>query len=120
MSLMKVALLSMSLVAALFSLAGCNYVKPVMYVQIVNRSGHPLRNLEVKHPAGIFGLPELGDEQTHRHMLNVGTPCRFSIAFEDQTGKPYRGNFDLGAKCPTEVAFAIGPGMQVSETPVRP
>jgi hypothetical protein len=116
---MKAALLAAGLAAVFFSLAGCNYVKPVMYVQIVNRSGHPMRNLEVKHPSGIFGLPELGDEQTHRHMVNAGAPCKFSIAFEDQSGKPYHGNFDLGAKCPTEVAFDIGPGMQVSERPVR-
>ena len=110
----------LSCLIALLALAGCNYVKPMMYVQIVNRSGQRMENLEVKCPTGIFGLPELRDEQTHRHLLPVGTPCKFSIAFEDQSGKPHVGNFDLGAKCPTEVAFDVGAGLLVSERVVRP
>ena len=116
---MKSALLP-CLMAASLALAGCNYVKPMMYVQIVNRSGQRMENLEVKCPTGIFGLPELRDEQTHRHLLPVGTPCKFSVAFEDQSGKPYAGSFDLAAKCPTEVAFDVGAGLQISERLVRP
>jgi hypothetical protein len=108
------------LAAILLSLAGCNYVKPMMYVQVVNRSGHPMENLEVKHSAGTFGLRELRDEQTHREMVPFGTPCNFSVAFEDQTGKPFVGKFELGAKCPTEVAFDVGAGMSVTERLVRP
>ena len=27
-----------------------------------------MENLEVQYPTGIFGLPELRNEQTHRHM----------------------------------------------------
>ncbi len=108
------------LAVLLLSLAGCNYAKPMMYIQIVNRSGHPMQNLEVKHPTGIFGLPELRDEQTHRRMLPIGSPCQFSIAFEDQAGKPYLQKFDLGAKCPAEVAFDVGAGMSVTERLVRP
>lgn len=99
---------------------GCNYVKPVMYLNIANHSGLSMENLEVKHPSGIFGLPELRNEQTHRHMVPVASPCKFTIAFEDQTGKKYVENYDLGAKCPTEIAFDVGVGMSVSERQVRP
>jgi hypothetical protein len=107
------------LAAALF-LAGCNYAKPMMYVQIANRSGHPMENLEVKHPTGSLGIPELRNEQTRREMLPFGTPCNFSVTFQDQTGKTYFGKFDLGAKCPTEVAFDVGAGMSITERLVRP
>lgn len=100
--------------------AGCNYVKPVMNIEIVNQSGHPIENLEVKHPTGIFGMPELRDGQTHRYLAPIGTPCRFSINFEDQTGKTYTSSADFGAKCPTEVAFDVGEGMKVSSRQVRP
>ncbi len=100
--------------------AGCNYAKPVMYVDIANHSGHPMKNLEVKHPTGIFGLAELPNESTHRQMAPIGTPCKFSLDFEDQTGKKYAGTYDLGAKCPTEIAFEVGPGMSVSTRQVRP
>jgi hypothetical protein len=103
---------------------GCNYMQPIMCVDIANHSGHPLQNLEVKHPArggtGQFGLPALRDEQTHRHMIPVGAPCRFSIDFEDQAGKHYMQNFDLGAKCPREILFEIGGGMSVSERTATP
>ncbi|HVJ06691.1 MAG TPA: hypothetical protein VM578_13535 [Candidatus Saccharimonadales bacterium] len=104
---------------ALF-LTSCNYAKPIMYIDIANHSGHPMMNLEVKHPTGIFGLPELRNEQTHRHMAAQGAPCKFSITFEDQTGRKYSDNYDLGAKCPTEVAFDVGIGMSLSERQVRP
>jgi hypothetical protein len=106
--------------ALLLAFPGCNYVKPVMYIDIANHSGHSIENLEVKHPTGIFGLPELRNEQTHRRMAPIGTPCKFTIAFEDQTGKAFVNPFDLGAKCPAEVAFEVGAGMSVSRRVVRP
>jgi hypothetical protein len=108
------------LAAATLFASGCNYVKPIMYITIANHSGHPLKNLELTHPTGTFGLPELRNEQTHRHMAPLGTPCKFNIAFEDQTGKKYVASYELGAKCPTEVAFEVGSGMSVSERQVRP
>jgi hypothetical protein len=108
------------LTAAMLSASGCNYIKPVMYINIANHSGRSMENLELKHPTGTFGLPELRNEQIHRHMAPIGTPCKFSIAFEDQTGKKYAGNYDLGAKCPTEISFDVGAGMSVSERQVRP
>lgn len=111
---------SACLVAVVLAASGCNYAKPVMYIDIANNSGHAIKNLEVKHPSGIFGLPELREEQTHRHMAPMATPCKFSIEFEDQTGKKYSGTYDLGARCPTEVAFEVGPGMSISERLVRP
>jgi hypothetical protein len=104
----------------LLAFSGCNYVKPMMYVDIENHSGHPMENLEVKYPAGSFGLPELRDEQTHQHMVPIAAPCKFSIAFEDRTGKAYTRDYDLGAKCPTEIAFAVGAGMNISQREVRP
>jgi hypothetical protein len=108
------------LTAAVLFASGCNYVKPIMYITIANHSGHPMKNLELTHPTGTFGLPELRNEQMHRHMAPIGTPCKFSIAFEDQTGKKYLESYDLGAKCPTEVAFEVGTGMSVRERQVRP
>jgi hypothetical protein len=108
------------LAAVMLFACGCNYAKPVMYINIANHSGRPMENLEVKHPGGIFGLPELRNEQTHRHMVPIGTPCKFSIAFEDQVGKKYADNYDLGIKCPTEIAFEVGAGMSISERQVRP
>jgi hypothetical protein len=105
--------------AALFA-SGCNYAKPVMYIDIVNHSGQPMMNLEVKHPTGTFGLPELRNEQTHRRMAPMGTPCKFSVAFEDQAGKKHAGNYDFGAKCPAEVAFEAGDGMSIRARLVRP
>lgn len=113
-------LLLTSLSAVVLAASGCNYAKPVMYIDIVNHSGQPMKNLEVKHPTGIFGLPELRNEQTHRHMAPIGTPCKFNIAFEDQTGKKHAQDFDLGTKCPTEVAFDAGDGMTISTRQVRP
>jgi hypothetical protein len=100
--------------------SGCNYAKPMMYIDVENHSGHPMENLEMTHPTGIFGLAELRDEQTHRHMAPIGSPCKFHIAFEDQTGKKYSENYDLGPKCPTEVSFDVGAGMSLSERQVRP
>lgn len=108
----------------LLACTGCNYVKPVMYVQIVNRSGQAVENLEVKHPTergpGQFGLPELRDEQTYRHMIPIAKPCQFGIDFDDRSGKHYSKSFDFGAKCPTEIAFEIGAGLSVSQRTVRP
>jgi hypothetical protein len=120
---------SSSLVASLclsllLACTGCNYVKPVMYVDIVNRSGQALENLEVKHPTergpGQFGLPLLRDQQTHRHMIPTGTPCKFGVDFDDRSGKHYSNSFDLGAKCPTETVFEIGPGLSVSQRTAKP
>jgi hypothetical protein len=106
--------------AVLLTASGCNYAKPIMYIDIVNHSGHSMENLEVKYPTGTFGLPELRNEQTHRRMTPMGTPCKFSIVFEDQTGKKYAQDYDLGVKCPTEVAFDVGDRMSVSTRQVRP
>ena len=38
--------------ALLLIFSGCNYAKPMMYVDVDNRSGHPMENLEVKDPDG--------------------------------------------------------------------
>lgn len=114
------ALLLTCATVLLLSLAGCNYAKPMMYVDVENRSGHPMENLEVKYPTGIFGLPELGDGQTNRQMVPFGEPCKFRVAFQDQAGKAYVREYDLGAKCPTEIAFDIGAGMSLSQRVVRP
>jgi hypothetical protein len=114
------AQLVLACLAGLVLASGCNYVKPVMYINIANHSGHAMENLEVKHPTGTFGLPELRDDQTHRRMAPIGAPCKFSLDFEDQTGKKYTGTYDLGPKCPTEISFDVGPGMSVSERQVRP
>ena len=100
--------------------SACNYAKPMMYVDVENRSGHPMENLEVKDPDGIFGLPELLDGQTHQEMVPIKAPCNFRIAFQEQAGKAYVREYDLGAKCPTEVAFQIGSGMSLSQRVVRP
>jgi hypothetical protein len=100
-------------------LAGCNYTKPFMYIDLANRSGATMRNIELKHPTGIVGLPQLRDGQTHQHMAPIGAPCTFSLSFEDQSGKSYHKDFDLGEKCPLEVAFDVSAGMQVSERTER-
>lgn len=109
-----------SIAAVAMATAGCNYVKPIMYIDVANHSGHPLRNLEVKHPTGSFGMPELRNEQEHQHLTPIGAPCKFSISFEDEAGKKYNRDYDLGAKCPLEVAFEVGAGMSISEKQVRP
>jgi hypothetical protein len=106
--------------AVVLASSGCNYVKPIMYIDIANHSGQPMENVEIKHPTGSFGMPELRNEQVHQHMTPIGAPCKFNIAFEDQTGKKYSNDYDLGAKCPTEVAFEVGAGMSVSERQVKP
>jgi hypothetical protein len=92
----------------------------MMYVDVDNRSGHPMENLEVKDPDGTFGLPELLDQQTHQEMVPIQAPCKFRIAFQDQAGKAYVHEYDFGAKCPTEVAFEAGAGMSLSQRVVRP
>jgi len=107
------------LAMALFA-SGCNYVKPIMYINIANQSGYSMRNIELKHPTGSFGLPELRNEQTHRRMTPMGSPCKFTLAFEDQAGKKHAADYDLGAKCPMEVAFEVGSGMNVSVKKLRP
>jgi hypothetical protein len=113
-----------ALLLLLASAGACNYMKPVMYVDIANRSGHTLQNIEVKHPTrggtGQFGLPNLRTDQVHRHMIPVGTPCRFAVEFDDEAGKHYAHDFALGDKCPTEVLFEIGGGMSVSQQTATP
>jgi len=106
--------------AVVLASSGCNYVKPIMYIDIANHSGLPMKNLEVKYPTGSFGMPELRNEQTHQRMTPLGAPCKLSLAFEDQTGKKYSSDYDLGSKCPKEVAFEVGTGMSISEKQVRP
>jgi hypothetical protein len=115
-----VLLLVACLTALLLALAGCNYIKPMMYVDIANHSGRSMENLEVKCPFGSFGLPELRNEQTHRRMITIATPCKFRIAFQDQSGKNYAQEYNLGSRCPTEVAFEAGSGMSITERVVRP
>lgn len=119
---MKIAarMLAVSLMAAALISTACNYTKPVMYINLSNTSGHSIRNIELTHPTGTFGLPVLHTDQTHRHMAPIGAPCKFSVKFEDDMGKKYASDYDLGAKCPTEVAFEVGDGMKVSERQVRP
>ena len=113
----RLALLCVSL---LLASAACNYTKPVMYIDISNRSGHALENVEVKHPTGAFGVPTLRNEQTHQHMAPIGSPCKFTLAFDDEAGKHYLSNYDLGANCPTEILFEVGPGMSVNQRTARP
>jgi len=110
----------LNVLTLLLASAACNYTRPVMNIDIANRSGHALENLEMKHPTGTFGIPKLRNEQTHQHMAPVGSPCKFSLAFDDESGKHYAGNYDLGANCPTEVVFEIGAGMSVSQRTVKP
>ena len=100
--------------------SACNYAKPMMYIDVANHSGQAMNNLEVKYSGGTFGLPELRDAQTHQRMVAFGTPCKFGIKFEDQSGKKYVGDFDLGAKCPTEISFEVGSGLSLTEKLVRP
>ena len=98
----------------------CNYTKPVMYIDVANHSGHELENIEVKHPTGAFGLPKLRNEQTHQHMAPIGSPCSFTLAFDDEKGKHYLSNYELGANCPTELVFEVGPGFSVSQRTAKP
>lgn len=106
--------------AVVLAASACNYAKPMMYIDVVNNSGHAVENLELQSPGGSFGMPELRSEETHKQMAPFGSPCNFSIAFVDQAGKKYAQNFDLGTKCPTEVAFEVGPAMSISARRVRP
>ena len=73
--------------AAVLFLAGCNYAKPMMYVQIANRSGHPMENLEVKHPTGSFGVPELRNEQTRRGDVAIRNAMQFQRHVSRSDGK---------------------------------
>ena len=104
----------------LLTSGACNYTRPVMYIDIANRSGHALENLEMKHPGGTFGLSMLRDQQTHQHMAPHASPCKFTLAFDDLAGKHYVGDYDLGAQCPAEVVFEVGAGMRVSQRTERP
>jgi hypothetical protein len=113
------ARLLVSLAAVVMAASGCNYIKPIMYIDVANRSGEAMRNLEVKHPTGMFGLAELRDGQTHRYMAPIGAPCKFKLDFEDRAGRKYSGDYDFGAKCPLEIALEVGPGLKVSPRQVR-
>jgi hypothetical protein len=53
-------------------------------------------------------------------MTPIGSPCKFKLAFDDQTGKHYVSDYDLGAKCPTELVFEVGAGMSVSQRTAKP
>lgn len=108
------------LMAAALMLSACNYTKPVMYINLANVSGHTMRNVELKYPTGTFGLPELRSGQTHQHMAPIGTPCKFNVKFEDDAGKKYATDYDLGEKCPTEIVFEVGGDMKISERQLRP
>lgn len=112
--------LPVCLMFASLTFSACNYTKPVMYINIANVSGHPMRNVELTHPTGTFGLPELRNGQTHQHMAPMGAPCKFNMKFEDDAGKKYVNDYDLGAKCPLEIVFEVGEGMRVSERQLRP
>ena len=119
---MKIAahLLAVMLMAVALISSACNYTKPVMYINLSNSSGHAMRNVELMHPTGTFGLPELRSGQTNQHMVPIGAPCKFKVKFEDEAGKMYTTDYDLGTKCPTEIAFTVGEGMTVSERQLRP
>jgi hypothetical protein len=122
MAAMKIAahLFAVLLITVALISSACNYIKPVMYINLSNSSGHAMRNVELTHPTGTFGLPELRNGQTHQHMAPIGTPCKFKVKFEDEAGKKYSTDYDLGTKCPTEIAFEVGEGMKVSERQLRP
>jgi hypothetical protein len=94
--------------------AGCHYVGPDMYIELANRSGQTMHNVTVQCPVGTFGLPELRDGQTHRHLMPQGSPCKFTIAFQDASDKAQSLDFDLGPKCPTEELFEVGQGLKIS------
>jgi hypothetical protein len=103
----------------MLAIAGCNYTKPVMYVNLANNSGEALRNVELKYPTGIFGLPELRNGLTNSRMVPMGEPCSFAVFFEDVRGAEHKQTFELGAKCPVEVQFDVAPGFSISERTLR-
>lgn len=105
--------------AAASLLTACNYTKPVMYLDLANKSQATMHNIELTHPAGIVGLPQLRPGEVHQHMTPIGTPCKFKLNFEDETGKGYHQEFDLGEKCPTELAFDVTNGMQAQTRVVK-
>jgi hypothetical protein len=112
------------LAALLLVSAACHYRKPMMYVEVANHSGHEMENLEVDYPNGddvsSFGMPELRDGQTSRHLVPTGWPCKFTITFGDQNGKQYLKNFDLGSQCASETAFAVDSEMKISRVAAQP
>jgi hypothetical protein len=107
------------LLAALALLAGCNYAKKIVYVEIANRSGQPMRNVELKYPSGSFGLAELRGDQSHERMVPAGSPCAFELNFEN-SGKKFSQKADFGAQCPLRVGFDVGEGMKISSRVVKP
>jgi hypothetical protein len=103
----------------LMVIAGCNYTKPVMYVNLANNSGEAIRNVELKYPTGIFGLPELRSGLTNSRMVPKGEPCSFAVFFEDARHAEHKQTFELGAKCPMEVEFNVQPGFAISERTLK-
>jgi hypothetical protein len=97
--------------------AGCNYAEPVLYVSVSNNSGETMHNLVVQCPKGTFGLPVLRDGQTHRRMVPVASPCKFTISFKDAAGKAHQAEYDLGPQCRPEEVFEVGAGMKVTSRP---
>ena len=113
-------LLAAATAMLLMAIAGCNYTKPVMYVNLMNNSGEAIRNVELKYPTGIFGMPELRSGLTKSRMVPKGEPCSFAVFFEDTHRTEHKQQFELGAKCPLEVEFNVGPGFVISEKTLRP
>jgi hypothetical protein len=92
----------------LCALSACHYYRAGMYVDVSNRSGAPLRGVEVNYPGGTYGLASLDRDTTSRHWAQISSPCRFSFRFQDERGHQLpEQKFDLGAACPKEVAFEI-------------
>lgn len=114
---MKIALPCALLATSL--LTACNYTKPVMYLDLANQSQSTMHNIELTHPEGIVGIPRLRPGEMHQHMTPIGSPCKFKLNFEDENGKAYHQEFDLGQKCPTELAFDVGSGMQAQTRVVK-
>ncbi len=115
---MKTALPVAILAASL--LTACNYTKPMMYLDVANKSQATMRNIELTHPSGTVGIPRLRPGETHQHMAPIATPCKFKMTFEDESGKGYHQEFDLGEKCPTELSFDVANGMQAQTRVVKP
>ena len=110
----------LSAVLALACAAGCNYAKQVVTIDLANRSGETIRNIEVTHPTGGYGLAELKDGQMNQYKAPAGSPCKFELDFQDAAAKKYTGNYDFGTKCPAEIALEVGAQLRVTSRAVRP
>ncbi|MDR3764726.1 MAG: hypothetical protein P4M01_11575 [Acidobacteriota bacterium] len=105
--------------AAASLLTACNYTKPVMYLDVTNQSQGVMRNIELTHPTGTVGIPQLRPGDGHQHMTPIGAPCKFQLKFEDEDGRLHQKDFDLGEKCPVELSFDVTNGMQVNARVVK-